>query len=118
MIRLLASGDLDTSFGKGGAVGIKSLGTSKVGAIAVEPSGRIVVGFGASQLELGRLTASGKLEGKFGHKGVVRTSLGISTELQALAIDSKGRIVAAGTAVGGESKTGQGIGIARFLPGP
>jgi uncharacterized delta-60 repeat protein len=117
VVRLTASGDLDTSFGKGGAVGVGRLGASPVAAIAVEASGRIVVGFGISQLEIGRLTTSGKLEGKFGRKGVLRTSLGSETGLQALAIDSKGRIVAAGTALGGELKTGQGIGIARFLPG-
>jgi uncharacterized delta-60 repeat protein len=117
IIRLLADGDLDTSFGKGGAVNLKNLGTSQIGALAIDGKGRIIAGFGKSQLEIARISSKGRIETKFGHGGKLGTKLGSATELQAIAIDSKGRVVAAGRAIGGELKTGQGVGIARFLPG-
>lgn len=117
VVRLLANGDLDTSYGKGGAVGLKVLETSKVGALAIDGRGRLVAGFGATQLEIARLSSAGKIEWRFGDHGVVRSDLGATTELQALAIDSKGRIIAAGLAHGPLVKGENGIGIARFLPG-
>ena len=117
VIRLLANGDLDTSFGKGGAVGLKNLGASSVGAIAVDGKGRIVAGFGSSQFEVTRLTEAGRIDKSFAKHGVVASRLGSATRLQALAFDSKGRIVAAGLATGSGVKDGNGISIARFLPG-
>jgi uncharacterized delta-60 repeat protein len=117
VIRLLANGDLDPSFGKGGAIGLKNLGASSVGAIAVDDKGRIVAGFGSSQLEVTRLTEAGRIDKTFAKHGVVASHLASASRLQALAFDSKGRIVAAGLASGSGVKDGNGISIARFLPG-
>jgi uncharacterized delta-60 repeat protein len=115
--RLLPSGDVDTSFGHDGGIVLSRFAPDWPVTLAVDANERIVVGLGGShQLEVTRLTPSGKIEGKFGHHGLARVPKG-EASLQAVAIDSKGRILAAGTAIGGELKTGQGIGIARFLPG-
>jgi uncharacterized delta-60 repeat protein len=115
VVRLLANGDLDPSFGHGGAVGLKNLGAKTVGAIGVDARGRIVVGFGTTALEITRLSSKGKIESKFGTKGVLRSKLSKATPLQALAFDSKGRILAAGRGIG--PGTSRWVGIARFLPG-
>lgn len=116
VVRLLPNGDLDPSFGRGGALNVKRLGATAVGSVVLDRRGRVIVGFGKSQLEIGRASAAGKLETKFGDHGVVRTKLKGTAELQALAVDSKGRIVAAGM-LDKSSVTSLGIAIARFLPG-
>jgi uncharacterized delta-60 repeat protein len=117
IIRLLPNGDLDTSFGRGGAVNVKRLGVEKIGAIGLDRRGRIVVGFGKTQFKIGRISPIGALETKFGNHGSLTSNFRRASELQALAFDSKGRIVTAGTTVGVDPKTESAIGIARFLPG-
>jgi uncharacterized delta-60 repeat protein len=116
VVRLLANGELDTSYGKGGAIGLKGLGATKVGGLAIDAKGRILAGFGSSQLEVVRISSAGKIDHSFAKHGAVSSKLGAATQLQALALDSKGRIVAAGLA-GGTGVPGEnGISIARFLP--
>jgi uncharacterized delta-60 repeat protein len=117
VVRLLANGDLDSSYGNGGAIGLKGLGAATVGALAVDAKGRMVAGFGTRQFELARITSAGKIDHGFAKHGTVAGKLGASSRLQALAFDSQGRIVAAGLAEGSGVKGGNGISIARFLPG-
>ncbi len=117
VVRLLPNGDLDTSFGRGGAVGMKGLGATAVKAIGVDGRGRIVVGFGTSQLEIARLSSKGKVEGKFGAKGVLRSKLPVPIGMGAVAFDSKGRIVTAGSTSVTPTTKERSVGIARFLPG-
>jgi uncharacterized delta-60 repeat protein len=113
LVRLLPNGDVDPSFGHDGGI-ILGRFTASPPAIAIDGKGRIVVGFGEKRLEHTPLTPAGKLEGKFGNHGLLYSPRG-AARLTALAIDSKGRILVAGSdAVG---KTGEGIEIARFLPG-
>jgi uncharacterized delta-60 repeat protein len=116
VVRLRANGDLDQSFGHGGAVGLKSLGAGAVQAVGVDHRGRIVVGFGSSAFEITRLSSKGKIETKFGNEGVLRSKFSVPTALQAIAFDSKGRIVAAGWGLGPDESR-KWIGIARFVPG-
>lgn len=117
VVRLSPNGDLDTSFGRGGAVGLKDLGVGAVKVAGVDGRGRIVVGFGTTSLEIARLSSKGKIETKFGHKGVLRSKLGGPTALEAMAFDSKGRILVAGSGLDPANEVQQWIGIARFLPG-
>jgi uncharacterized delta-60 repeat protein len=117
IIRLQPNGDLDPSFGRGGAVNVKRLGAEKISAIGLDGRGRIVVGFGKTQFQIGRISPTGALETKFGNHGSLTSNFRRSSELQALAFDSKGRIVAAGDTVGLDPNTESAIGIARFLPG-
>jgi Domain of unknown function (DUF5122) beta-propeller len=117
LIRLLPNGDLDTSFGHDGAANLKRF---RIGgpSIAVDDMGRTVVAFSATEPRLIRISSAGKLEHGFSKKTVLHVPIErvASTETEAMAIDSKGRIVVAGTAEGGALKTGYGVGIARILP--
>jgi uncharacterized delta-60 repeat protein len=117
LIRLLPSGDLDTSFGHDGAANLRHF---KIGgpSIAVDGKGRTVLAFGGTEPKLIRISSTGKLEHGFSKKTVLHLTIArvASTETEAMAIDSKGRIVVAGRAEGGALKTGYGVGIARVLP--
>ncbi|HEX4307133.1 MAG TPA: hypothetical protein VHZ54_13940 [Solirubrobacterales bacterium] len=117
VFRLLANGDPDTSFGQGGSVGLGRVGGEYVGGIAIDGKGRIVVNFSATQLAITRLAPSGRIETGFGHGGAVETKLPGTVLGQAVAIDSRGRILAAGEIWTGSLKTDKGVAIARFLPG-
>ncbi len=117
VVRLLANGDLDTGFGHEGAATLNRF--EMVGAqIAVDGRGRTVVSFGSTEPKLIRISASGTVEAGFAKKTVFHAKIERvdSTSPEAVAIDSKGRIVVAGTAKGGVLKTGFGVGIARVLP--
>jgi uncharacterized delta-60 repeat protein len=117
VFRLLANGEPDTSFGQGGSVGLGRVGGEYVGGIAIDRQGRIVVNFSATQLAVTRLTSSGRIETGFGRDGAVQTKLPGTVLGQAVALDSRGRILAAGEIWTGSLKTNKGVAIARFLPG-
>jgi uncharacterized delta-60 repeat protein len=75
VFRLLASGTVDRSFGRGGLVSLARGTEDRATAIAVEPDGEIVVG-GRSRDHrqvrelLLKLSAAGRLERSFGDRGV------------------------------------------------
>ena len=118
IVRLLPNGTPDTGFGFDGGANLTRFAITSRLADALDSKGRTVVAFGSKQPEILRLSTSGKVE-HLGKNGVVRApanrSASIATE--AVAIDSKGRIVIAGKAEGAALRTGFGVGIARFLPG-
>jgi hypothetical protein len=76
-----------------------------------------VVNFSATQLAVTRLTPSGRIETGFGRNGALQTRLPGTVLGQAVAIDSRGRILAAGMIWSGSLRTNEGIAVARFLPG-
>jgi uncharacterized delta-60 repeat protein len=95
------AGDLDPAFGSGGIV-TTELGSGGGSDVAVQPDGRIVVGGTAgTAFALARYLADGSLDESFGHGGTVKISIGQGASLSAIAIQSNGRIVAAGTAFDG-----------------
>jgi uncharacterized delta-60 repeat protein len=98
LARYTTSGSLDTTFGSGGKVTTKVAG-SGADALAVQTDGKIVLG-GTAGFGLARYTTSGSLDTTFGSKGIKTTtfpgSLG-DDEIQALVIQSDGKILAAGT---------------------
>jgi uncharacterized delta-60 repeat protein len=102
-----AAGDLDLSFGSGGSVLTDFGKASGDGgrAVAIESDGKIVAaGFsqvganGDPDFALARYNRHGSLDSSFGSGGKVLTDFGVasSEQAQALAIDTKGKIVAAG----------------------
>jgi uncharacterized delta-60 repeat protein len=117
IVRLLSNGDLDTSFGHGGAAVLPGFEVSSP-TMAIDSKGRTVVAFGSKEPELIRISSGGKVDHGFRKKGALHLKIerAASTEPEAVAIDSKGRIVVAGLAEGGALKTGYGVGIARVLP--
>jgi uncharacterized delta-60 repeat protein len=112
LVRCNSDGTLDISFGNGGTVTTRfsgnafSTGDSAAAGIVIDSLGRIVgVGVcptdcGAFDLELARYNSDGSLDSTFGNGGLVTTHLGdafSSNSSDAIAIDSLGRIVVAGS---------------------
>ena len=110
LIRLNANGNLDPSFGSGGALLTDMLtgmgGDSQVAALAIQPSGKIVAaGYASirgfySDFALARYTDNGTLDPTFGTGGKVLTDLGGTAGIASLVAQRNGRIVAGGTAGG------------------
>jgi uncharacterized delta-60 repeat protein len=99
---LLSAGDLDTTFGSGGKV-LTSLGSNPAcQSVAIQSDGRIVAAGatmigGFDQFALTRYNSNGSLDTSFGSGGIVTTSFGsVDADVNSLAIQSDGRIVAAG----------------------
>ncbi len=109
--RLNPNGTFDTTFNGSGTVntsiGDVIDGTNLRKTLAIQPDGKIIVG-GTSQFAatgrdftLVRYNSNGSLDPTFGGGGIVQTSFDNSTQnefLQSIALDSNGRIVAAGYA--------------------
>ncbi len=102
-----AEGDLDVTFGGGGKLHV-SFGETQdeAAALAVQSDGRIVVAAnvtaadGSRQIGVARLAPNGALDPTFGINGRVITSFpGIANLAEALAIQSDGKIVVAGSTV-------------------
>jgi uncharacterized delta-60 repeat protein len=114
--RYLSNGQLDPTFGAGGAVGIqfgqgpKPRSLALYSALAVLPDGRIVIAGQASKEEheaafIARLTASGGLDPSFsGGKVVQQLGLGASpsSTFYGLYQQPDGKVVVTGSATGAE----------------
>jgi uncharacterized delta-60 repeat protein len=112
LVRCNSDGSLDTSFGNGGKLttrisgpGLSYFDDSDAAAIIIDSLGRIVgvsvcpVDCGAFDFELARYNSDGSLDNTFGNGGLVTTHVGDAStgnSSTAIAIDSLGRIVAAG----------------------
>jgi uncharacterized delta-60 repeat protein len=118
VVRYLATGDLDTTFSGDGklTVGITA-GFDDCQSVALD-AGKIVLGGAAdadqaADFALVRLTASGHPDPSFGSSGRVTLSLSPGEdEVQGVAVDDAGRIVAAGWRDGFNNPR---FGLARFL---
>src|SRR5712691_4314784 len=104
--RYNTDGTLDTTFGRGGKVRTDFPGLAAVvSAVVVQPDGKIVVAGGAfpdftflGDFELVRYNPDGSLDTSFGSGGIVTTSFpGQGSYAFALALQSYGKIIAAGT---------------------
>ena len=99
--RLLASGELDRSFGEAGLVVIDVGGRDVATGVLVDASGRIVVsGFteanGFADFVVARLLASGELDRSFGEAGLVVLDVGGGDVATGVVVDASGRIVVSG----------------------
>lgn len=95
--RLLPDGNVDTSFGFGGGIPLTRYAPARPAALAIDGKGRTVVGLSAEAgLELARLTPEGKYDGRFGDHNLLAGPKN-GAQLGGVAIDSRGRILAAGT---------------------
>ena len=132
VLRFLADGRLDPSFGAGGRVwtdlvtlatplkgavaGGVALGSSSASAVAVQPDGKIVVGGstqsgGSTAFALMRYLADGQPDPSFGSDGLALTDFDPATNdaVTSLALLPGGKILAAGAA-------GDRAALARYLP--
>lgn len=99
LARYTTSGALDTSFGSSGVVNtaLGSGSSTSAFAMSLQSNGKIVVGgLVDSSFVVARYNTGGGLDTTFGSSGSVTTSLGLSSEINALAIQSDGKIVTAG----------------------
>src|SRR5688572_25162703 len=125
---LAAAGDLDPTFGSGGVVLTDAPAPyccEAANAVAIQPDGKIVIAgslFDASNTQaadndfaLARYTPDGVLDPTFGVGGLVTTKFvpNSSDAIRAVAIQSDGRIVAAGNSQLGGSEQ---FALARYLP--
>jgi uncharacterized delta-60 repeat protein len=120
-----ADGTLDPSFGSGGKVTIDLAVASNVRVdLAIDAAGRIVVvgtvtrdPFLPSDVGVARLTPGGLLDATFGVGGMVTTDIaGFADEGNSVAIQSDGKIVVAGTAIGSASFGAADFAVVRYHP--
>jgi uncharacterized delta-60 repeat protein len=129
VIRLLASGAQDPSFGTGGRVQIDAVigaGSSPaIHAIALEPDGRILISACTPAREpsagcvgaLFRLNGDGSRDDTFGDNGMLYDPSGSGALLEALVIQADGRIVGVGSGASPSSPdTGTDLLILRLTP--
>lgn len=105
IVRYNTDGSLDLSFGTAGKTTTDFGGTNDYGlAVAIQSDGKIVVGGftngPTADFALVRYTMNGSLDTSFGTAGKVTTAVGISEDrINAIAIQSDGKIVASGVTV-------------------
>ncbi len=90
-----AGGALDPSFGNEGFARLPNDGGAN--AIAIQSNGYIVVAGGSSSATVARLTPTGTLDGSFGTSGASEINCANCGVANAIAIQSDGRILVAGT---------------------
>jgi uncharacterized delta-60 repeat protein len=109
IIILAAPGDLDTSFaGTGKTRAAFGLGNDEGKAVVVQPDGRVVVA-GSSQngtpiILVIRYNPDGSLDPSFGGDGIITTTIGVAAICNALAIQSDGKLVVAGSSRNGTTE--------------
>lgn len=110
IVRFTSSGAADTTFNGTGAVTTAVGGSEdRVNAVAVQTDGKIVaagyaVEGGLRHFALARYSGTGGLDNSFGVGGTVVTTIGSgASAANALALQSDGKIVAAGEATGNNS---------------
>ena len=105
LIRYLADGQLDQSFGTGGIV-ITDFGAVEFAFdVAVQSDGKILAagygGTGGNDFALARYNVNGSLDTSFDSDGKVTTDFGGLDYIQSVAIQSDGKIVAVGAKFSG-----------------
>jgi uncharacterized delta-60 repeat protein len=102
LVRLLASGQPDTSFGGGDGVATKDVTGADAGAdLAVDSSGRYVIAGtdGANDFAVVRFSSAGAPDTGFSSDGVISVNVDSTPSddaAEAVATDSQGRVVVAG----------------------
>jgi uncharacterized delta-60 repeat protein len=108
--RMTTSGALDPTFGSGGVVTVRINGGAGVDSgagLALQADGKIVIAgsgrdgtYGPLTFVAVRLTVNGSLDQSFGVGGVSNVAIGSTSIANAVVIQSDGKIVLAGTALG------------------
>ncbi len=121
LIAQAAPGDLDTSFGTSGKV-FSELPSGAVYTIAIQPDGRIIAAGDTNQPNgigfiLIRYNPNGTFDTTFGTNGKVTTLFGVNVDVNAIVLQTDGKILVAGY---GAIAFGPGANhdflVARFLP--
>ncbi len=119
LARYNTNGSLDASFGAGGKVITPTAEFDTASAVAIQANGKIVAagGLGSyplSDFVLRRYNTDGSLDTTFGAGGTVTTIINGSDEASALAIQSDGKIIAAGSSGNPQNNTSD-FALVRYL---
>ena len=119
--RYTAAGALDASFGSGGIIRPDFGDFGSGNAVVIQADGKIVVAGQAgilpnatSDFALARYNRDGSLDASFDGDGRVFTDFGFGDVVNALAIQSDGKIIAAGIAKSSSSRDANEFGVARY----
>ena len=118
LVRYNTDGSLDTSFDGDGKV-ITAIGTTSdaATAVAIQSDGKIVAaGVGGNTFALVRYNTDGSLDMSFGTGGKVTTAIGSGDIAHAVAIQSDGKIVAAGYSYNGDAVSTVDFALVRYNP--
>jgi uncharacterized delta-60 repeat protein len=102
VVRYTSAGQLDTSFGSSGIVTTTINQGAGANAVALNSSGDIIAaGYSVNTQEntnfaLARYTSKGKLDTSFNTTGIVTTTIGSNSRINAIAVQSNNQIVAGG----------------------
>jgi uncharacterized delta-60 repeat protein len=122
VVRYNQDGSVDTTFGARGKVTTDALDTSDIGALAIQPDGKIIAAGGPQStgssfsLDFGlvRYNDDGSLDTTFGAGGKVTTAFGLWRDrVFALSLQPDGKIVAGGDTELGEY-SGSAFALARY----
>lgn len=112
VLRYLRNGSLDPTFGADGEVNADFPSCSNAFAVAVAPSGKIVVGGASHGFALARLNPDGSPDKDFGKDGLVIDSPAVGDLVAGVAVTADGKVVAAGVVrLGGGDYQ---LGLARY----
>lgn len=124
VVRYLPDGRLDLAFGEGGVAAFPNapFDDGVAATVALQNDGKIVLaghtggypGDAPLHVAVLRLSPSGLLDEGFGTNGLAGASIGSEAVAQAVAIQSDGRIVAAGYTL--EAEQPADLAVVRFLP--
>ena len=113
-----ADGILDTSFATAGSTSVTPGTSDQIYSLAIDISGRIVVGGsatvgGSMRFALGRFLATGELDSSFGTAGFNTITSGTSDSIASITIESSGRIIMGGqSTINGSHR----LTVAAYLP--
>ncbi len=117
VLRYNTDGSIDKSFGDGGGYVLSSVNVTTAHAITLQPDGKIVAGGGYNfdtYFFIERFMPDGTVDNSFGENGSVTTAVGsiddgYTTDINSLAVDNKGRVIASGNNANSQ------IAIVRYL---
>ncbi len=102
-ILMAGAGDLDITFNGNGKVATDIGGMAQARSVVIQEDGKIVTaGFvltntsGDSNISILRYDSNGSLDSSFGNAGTAMGTMGISSEARCVALQSDGKIIAAG----------------------
>jgi uncharacterized delta-60 repeat protein len=105
LMRLSASGDVDTTFGGGSGVVLTDFGgIDQAKAMTLQPDGKIVLAGlteidGNQDFAIARFTSDGILDADFGPGGKITTDMGQDDSIGGVAIDADGGVIAVGSSI-------------------
>jgi uncharacterized delta-60 repeat protein len=116
VMRLLADGTLDTTFGTGGLVVASSATNDLHGrCVAVAADGKILVGgHSGNFFVMVRLTSTGQFDATFGSGGLASISVGPSSDVQGISVGSDGKPVLVGSSLDSSGGSKRSLRTARF----